>query len=38
FMGLNLAESSAASYILLFITMFVVVFLYRAMRMQKEAE
>ena len=38
FMGLNLAESSAASYILLIITMFVVVFLYRAMRMQKEAE
>jgi len=38
FMGLNLAESSAASYILLIITMFVVVFLYRAMRMQKETE
>jgi multiple sugar transport system permease protein len=36
FMGLNLAESSAASYILLIITMVVVVFLYRAMRMQRE--
>ncbi len=36
FMGLSLAESSAASFILLFVTMFVVVFLYRAMRMQRE--
>jgi multiple sugar transport system permease protein len=36
FMGLNLAESSAASFILLLITMFIVVFLYRAMRMQRE--
>jgi multiple sugar transport system permease protein len=36
FMGLNLAESSAASFILLFVTMFIVVFLYRAMRMQRE--
>jgi multiple sugar transport system permease protein len=36
FMGLELAESSAASYILLAITMVVVVFLYRAMRMQRE--
>jgi multiple sugar transport system permease protein len=36
FMGLELAESSAASYILLTVTMVVVVFLYRAMRMQRE--
>jgi len=38
FMGLNLAESSAASYILLIITMVVVVFLYRTMRLQREVE
>jgi multiple sugar transport system permease protein len=37
FMGLSLSESSAASFILLFITMFIVVFLYRALRMQREA-
>jgi multiple sugar transport system permease protein len=37
FMGLELAESSAASYILLAVTMVIVVFLYRAMRMQREA-
>jgi len=37
FMGLSVSESSAASYILLAVTMVVVVFLYRAMRMQKEA-
>jgi multiple sugar transport system permease protein len=36
FMGLELAESSAASYILLAVTMVVVVLLYRAMRMQRE--
>jgi multiple sugar transport system permease protein len=36
FMGLSLAESSAASFILLFVTMFIVVFLYRAMSMQRE--
>ena len=38
FMGLSLSESSAASYILLIITMVIVVFLYRAMRMEREAQ
>jgi len=38
FMGLSLAESSAASYILLLINMIVVVFLYRALNMQREVE
>jgi multiple sugar transport system permease protein len=36
FMGLSVSESSAASYILLLITMFIVVFLYRALKMQRE--
>lgn len=36
FMGLSLSESSAASFILLFITLFIVVFLHRALRMQRE--
>jgi multiple sugar transport system permease protein len=36
FMGLSVSESSAASYILLLVTMFIVVFLYRAMKMQRE--
>ncbi len=38
FMGLSVAESSAASYILLLVTMFIVVFLYRALRMEREAQ
>ncbi|MGQ9615579.1 MAG: carbohydrate ABC transporter permease [Spirochaetota bacterium] len=36
FMGLSLSESSAASFILLFITLFIVVFLHRALRIQRE--
>jgi len=36
FMGLSVSESSAASYILLLVTMFIVVFLYRALKMQRE--
>jgi multiple sugar transport system permease protein len=36
FMGLNIAESSAASYIFLLFNMIVVVFLYRALRIKGE--
>lgn len=38
FMGLNLAESSAASYVLLAINMIVIIFLYRALRMEREVK
>ena len=36
FMGLNLAESSAASYVVLAVTMILIIFLNRALKMERE--